>query len=91
MNPGPYNQAIESDGCIHRVFAAGVDDVELKWHRDDRDRVVTFVTGDGWSIQLEGGLPQTACPGLVVAIPRMQWHRLIHEGGPDLHVRIREV
>ncbi len=91
MNPGPYSQAIESDGCIHRVFAAGVDDVELKWHRDDRDRVVTFVTGDGWSIQLEGGLPQAARPGLIVSIPCMKWHRLIHEGGPDLHVRIREV
>jgi len=91
VNPGPYSQTIESDGCIHRVFSAGVDDVELKWHRDDRARVVTFVTGGGWSFQLEGELPQAACSGLIIAIPKLRWHRLIHEGGPDLHVRIREL
>ncbi len=91
MNPGPYSQAIEADGCIHRVFSAGVDDTELKWHRDDRDRIVTVVSGRCWSLQLEGGLPQPLTPGYVVSIPRLRWHRLINEGGEDLHVRIREL
>ena len=91
MNPGPYSQALEADCCIHRVFASGVDDDELKWHRDDRDRVVTVVSGRGWSLQLEGGLPQPLEPGHIVAIPRLSWHRLINEGREDLHVRIREL
>jgi quercetin dioxygenase-like cupin family protein len=91
VNPGPYSQNLEPDGCIHRVFAAGVDDLELKWHRDDRDRVVTVVSGRGWSLQLEGGLPVPLTPGYFVAIPRLGWHRLISEGSEDLHVRIREL
>lgn len=91
MNSGPYSQTLESDGCIHRIFSAGVDDIELKWHRDDCDRVVTFITGNGWSFQLEGEMPQQTGPGLIIVIPKLRWHRLIHDGGPDLHVRIREM
>ncbi len=90
MSDRPYTQRA-SEGAIVRTFSGVLDDVELKWHRDARDREVTFLSGDGWSIQLEGGLPMRAAPGDTVTIPRDAWHRLLREGTSDLIVSIREM
>jgi quercetin dioxygenase-like cupin family protein len=87
----PYSQRTQEGGVIIRTFSGVLDDVELKWHRDARDREVTFLSGEGWSLQLEGGLPRRATPGMSVLIPRDAWHRLLREGTGDLLVRIREM
>jgi hypothetical protein len=87
----PYSQTVSQDGGILRVFrAADLTETELKWHRDARDRDVLFVSGCGWRLQVEGGLPTAVRPMTRVYIPRDMWHRLICEGKDDLTVLIRE-
>lgn len=91
MRDRPYDQESQDDGALVRTFSGVLDDIELKWHRDDRDRVVTFLSGEGWSFQIEGGLPTLAAPGTTVLVPKDTWHRLLREGTADLLVRIREL
>jgi len=87
----PYSQRDQGDGDLVRTFSGVLDDVELKWHRDDRTREVTFISGMGWRFQVEGGLPTLASPGTTVVVPKDAWHRLLREGSEDLIVRIREL
>lgn len=91
MRVRPYEQETLPDGTFRRTFTADTDDVELRWHRDERDREVTFVSGRGWSIQIEPELPRPITPGLTVSIPRDVWHRLIHSGDDSLQCVIREL
>ena len=91
MSDRPYSQDVGTDGLTHRVFESGVEDVELKWHRDACDREVTFLSGRGWSLQVAPDLPQKITPGMKVLIPRDVWHRLLHEGSDSLQCVIREM
>ena len=91
MRVRPYEQVTLPDGLTHRTFEGHTDDAELLWHRDERDREVTFLTGDGWLLQVAPGLPEPIEPGRVVMIRRDVWHRLLHSGGGPLHCIIREL
>ena len=48
----PYTQKIDS-GKIYRTFSPEVDDDELTWHQDLKDRKVTIIEDGGWSFQME--------------------------------------
>ena len=91
MRVRPYEQQTLPDGLIHRIFEVNTEDAELLWHRDACDREVTFITGDGWLLQVAPGLPAQIVPGSTVRIPRDVWHRLLHDGGGPLHCAIREL
>ena len=87
----PYSQVRTRGGRILRTFSGtDISESELRWHRDARDRDVLFVSGEGWSLQVEGGLPTPISPMSRASIPRGVWHRLISEGVDDLVVLITE-
>ena len=52
----PFEQ-IEKEGKIVRTFNPDVEDDELKWHQDLKDRKVTILESNGWSFQMENELP----------------------------------
>ena len=52
----PFEQ-IEKEGKIVRTFNPDVEDDELKWHLDLKDRKVTILESNGWSFQMENELP----------------------------------
>ena len=91
MRDRPFIQESDASGKITRTFTSDTWDDELRWHRDERDRTVTFVSGPGWSIQIEPGLPQEVTPGLTVRIPRDTWHRLLRIGDDPLQCVITEM
>jgi hypothetical protein len=76
---------IESNECLIRTFDETIDPIELKWHRDDEDRMIIAVKKSDWKIQLENRLPQEL--NTPVFIARGEWHRVI-KGTNELVVKI---
>jgi quercetin dioxygenase-like cupin family protein len=85
----PYTDNFLSEDERIRVFLEGVEEEDLIWHRDERDREVEVLGGTGWMIQFENELPKTLYEGDVISIPKMEYHRLIR-GEDSLTIRILE-
>lgn len=75
----------KDDGDI-RTFSKDLDSHELKWHRDEEDRVVTPVGKNDWMFQHDNQLPRPIDGEII--IPAGEWHRVI-KGTNDLVVRIQ--
>lgn len=71
-----------------RILNEGVSD-ECTWHRDEKDRIVQIVEGQGWKIQFDNQLPVTVRPGDRIRILAQEWHRVI-PGKGDLLMIIKE-
>lgn len=80
-----YRDTDISKDTVIRTFDDSIDPIELKWHRDDEDRVVISTSKTNWMIQLEDELPRDL--NTAIFIERGQWHRLI-KGTDILNVKI---
>lgn len=85
----PYKQTIK-DGIKTRKFDQSIDEHELKWHRDESDRVVKVVKSNGWKFQMDNELPITLKEGDRITIPSETYHRVIRGTG-DLIIKIKEL
>ena len=43
----PYRDLEVTDEYIIREFSQNIDPIELMWHRDDEDRIVEVLKGEG--------------------------------------------
>ena len=84
----PYNQ-IKKSNTILRTFSPSVQNEELVWHRDKRDRVVEVLEGKNWKVQLDNQLPRELKVGDVFEIKAETYHRIL-KGTTPLKVKIRE-
>ena len=84
----PFEQ-IEKEGKIVRTFNPDVEDDELKWHQDLKDRKVTILESGGWSFQMENELPSKLEDAKQIFIPKLAWHRVL-KGQGKLVVEIEE-
>ena len=84
----PFKEKV-TNGIKKRVFSEGIDDHELKWHFDERDRKVKVVKSNGWALQMDNGLPTQLNEGDIITIPKGVYHRVI-KGSGDLIVKIKE-
>jgi hypothetical protein len=84
----PFTQQ-SIDGKILRTFSSHVDEEELKWHYDLKDRKVQIVSGDNWELQMDNGLPEKLTPLKEYFIPKGVYHRVI-KGEGELVVLIEE-
>jgi quercetin dioxygenase-like cupin family protein len=84
----PYTD-IKTDNYIIREFNENVDPIELLWHRDLEDRMITVLEGDGWYFQRENELPIELKEGVSIFISNMEWHRII-KGNTTLKIKIQE-
>ena len=82
----PY-QELRTFDIILRKFKEDVDEHELVWHRDRRDRKVEVLNQTNWMVQLENEVPQQLKE--TIFIPKNTYHRLI-KGAGDLDLRILE-
>lgn len=85
----PFKQKRLDENTLLREFSKDVDSEELVWHRDEQDRVVHVVMGEGWMFQRDNSVPIEICEGDTFRIRAEQYHRLI-KGKSDLVVRIFE-
>ena len=65
-----------------RTFPADVDEMELIWHEDREDRIVSVVEGNGWKFQFDEELPIEMEDGIDITIPKGIIHRVIKGKGP---------
>lgn len=73
----PYLELTMHDGNKMRTFARDVSEIELVWHRDEADRKVTVLQGEGWKFQYDNELPIQLKEGDVFTIEAMKYHRII--------------
>lgn len=77
------------DGNRMRTFGKDVPEIELVWHRDEEDRKVTVLQGEGWKIQYDNELPIELKEGDVFIIEAMKYHRIV-KGKTELVLLIDE-
>lgn len=82
----PYSQRRENN-LIVRTFSQDVNEDELVWHRDERDREVTVLQETDWKFQFDNELPQLLKD--VIFIPKNTYHRVI-KGTGELNIQILE-
>lgn len=83
----PYLDYEKEGGVWIREFNDETD--ELEWHRDETDRLIEVIKGDGWMFQLDDELPYIINKSNTIFIPKETFHRL-HTGRTNLIVKIRE-
>ena len=84
----PYTQKIK-EGKIYRTFSPDVDEDEMKWHQDLKDRKVTILEAGGWSFQMDDDVPNKLSNAEQLWIPKFVWHRVI-KGTGELKIEIEE-
>jgi hypothetical protein len=77
------------DRIFTRVFKEDVEDKQLIWHKDRKDRVVKVIWGTGWKLQYDNELPTELEIGQNYYIKKEQFHRL-HKGNSELKLQIKE-
>lgn len=85
----PFDQIKVSEDSFIRKFSSDIEDDELYWHKDKRDRIVRVISGKDWMYQEEDKLPVELYPGLIFAVRKETWHRVIRGSG-ELEVFIKE-
>ena len=65
-----------------RTFPADVDEMDLIWHADKENRIVTVLEGNGWKFQFDEELPIEMTNGLNISIFEGRIHRVIKGNGP---------
>jgi hypothetical protein len=75
------------DNIVVRRFKETIDTEELKWHRDEEDRVIHPIHRTDWTFQLDNQLPISLNERIY--IPKGIWHRII-KGTGDLSVIVEK-
>lgn len=80
----PYKDVLIDETMI-REFDESIDPIELMWHRDGEDRIVSPVNKTDWRFQIENQLPREIQGEIF--IPKGVWHRII-KGTGSVKVKI---
>ena len=84
-----YSDTQLSHNKKRRVFNESVNSEELKWHKDEYDRIIFVESSDGWKLQMDEELPQDLQVGQKYFISKESYHRVI-KGSGDLKIVIIE-
>lgn len=82
----PYSQRRENN-LVVRTFSQDIDEDELVWHRDKKDREIKVLEETDWMFQFDNELPQIIKD--VIFIPKNTYHRVI-KGTNNLNITILE-
>jgi len=85
----PFSDSFVSENRIKRIFDEQVDNGELIWHRDRKDRVIYVLQGSGWKIQYDNQLPIELVDGQTYYVKKESFHR-VHKGIGKLIIEIEE-
>jgi hypothetical protein len=85
----PYTQKKLSSGKLIREFSSDTNSDELKWHRDENNRLIRVLNENDWLIQFEDDLPIELIEGEYLHIPEKMFHRVI-KGKSNLVIEIEE-
>jgi quercetin dioxygenase-like cupin family protein len=85
----PYQEVINKNNSRLREFKIDIDSNELVWHKDEKDRHITILKGEGWQFQKDNELPLLLKEGDIIFIPKETYHRII-KGSSNLLINIKE-
>lgn len=83
----PFDEKV-GDNIRERTFSENVDEMDLKWHWDEQDRIVTPLHKTDWMLQFDNELPITLIEGKEYFIPVGVYHRVI-KGSGDLKLQVK--
>lgn len=86
----PYEETIINKTQVERTFFSETPEDELVWHRDQEDRVLEILENTDWQFQYDNAIPKELTTGLMLYIPKGQYHRLI-KGKGILRIRITKL
>ena len=85
MKSKPYVEDIVAESVVIRTFPMNTDEMDLKWHWDEEDRIVEPLNVNDWQFQFDNCLPEKIYKP--IHIPAGVIHRVI-KGSGDLTVKI---
>lgn len=85
----PYDDMQKNDFFL-RKFDNNINQNELIWHRDRKNREVTVLNGMNWKFQYDNSLPFILRIGDTFRVPAETYHRLI-KGTTALLLKIKEL
>lgn len=85
----PYKDKKLASGSLIREFNSEANSDELKWHRDENNRLIKVLNENDWLIQFENELPIQLIEGEYLHIPEKMFHRVI-KGKSNLIIEIEE-
>ena len=78
----PFTEQQLDTKLFLREFPADVDEMDLIWHADKENRIITVLEGNGWKFQFDEELPIEMTDGLSISIFEGRIHRIIKGEGP---------
>jgi hypothetical protein len=73
-----------------RVFSKNLNEMELKWHFDNENRMVVCEHDTNWLFQMDNELPSKIVRNVPIFIPEGSYHRII-KGDGDLAVKVLKI
>ena len=78
----PFEEEKIDEYNFIRTFPADVDEMDLIWHADKENRIITVLEGNGWKFQFDEELPVEMTEGKSISILKGKLHRVIKGKGP---------
>ena len=78
----PFIEEQIDDYNFIRTFPKDVDEMDLIWHADKENRIITVLEGNGWKFQFDEELPIEMTEGKNISILKGVIHRVIKGNGP---------
>ncbi len=78
----PFEEEKIDEYNFIRTFPADVDEMDLIWHADKENRIITVLEGNGWKFQFDEELPIEMTEGKSISILKGVVHRVIKGNGP---------
>ena len=71
----PFKEEQIDDYNFIRIFPKDVDEMDLIWHADKENRIITVLEGNGWKFQFDEELPIEMTDGLSISIFQKNIHQ----------------
>ena len=78
----PFEEEQIDDYNFIRTFSKDVDEMDLIWHADKENRIITVLEGNGWKFQFDEELPIKMTKDKSISIIKGRIHRVIKGDGP---------
>ena len=85
----PFEEEKIDEYNFIRTFPADVDEMDLIWHADKENRIITVLEGNGWKFQFDEELPIEMTKGLSISIFEGRLHRVI-KGNVPLKIKLQK-
>ena len=85
----PFKEKQIDEYNFIRTFSKNVDEMDLIWHADKENRIVTVLEGNGWKFQFDEELPIEMTEGLSISIFKGRIHRVI-KGHGQLKIELQK-